>query len=446
MGNQEIRTPPQNADAEKAVLGAMLIDEEAIGDVVEVLDASYFYDVANQRIFEAVVKLFSTRRNVDTITLSDQLTIDGVLEAVGGAAYLAELVEFVPTAANVRHYAEIVKEKGIKRQLIKNATEIVSRSYDSNVEVDDLLDTSEQLIFNIADSREKNQAVQVSSLLKSTIDSIHSLYERKESVTGVPTGFYELDRMTSGLQRSDLVIVAARPSMGKSAFAASICEYASIEKKIPVAFFSLEMSKEQVVMRLLCSQARVDASKVRAGLLSASDWPVLTGAAAKLSTAPFWIDDTPAISPLELRAKARRLKAKSDIGLIVVDYLQLMRGSSKAESRQQEISEISRSLKSLARELSVPVVALSQLSRAVESRTDKTPMLSDLRESGAIEQDADVVIMLMREEYYDPKPENAGIADIIVGKQRNGPTGKVKLRFSREFVRFDNLEKIHTEE
>lgn len=445
MGQQEVRIPPQNSDAEKAVLGSMLISEEAIGDVIEILNASYFYDIAHQRIFEAMIKLFSARRNVDTITLSNQLTADGVLEAVGGVSYLTELVEFVPTAANVHHYAEIVKEKGIKRLLIKNATEIVSRSYDHQAEIDDLLDVSEQLIFNIASSHEKNQAVPLGSLLTETIEKISSLYDRKESVTGVATGFYELDKMTSGFQPSDLIIVAARPSMGKSAFAASICEYVAIEKKMPVVFFSLEMSKEQVVMRALCSQARVNASKVRAGMVSASDWPILTGAAAKLSSAPFWVDDTPAISPLELRAKARRLKAKADIGLIVVDYLQLMRGSSKSESRQQEISEISRSLKALARELKVPVIALSQLSRAVEGRTDKRPMLSDLRESGAIEQDADVVIMLMREEYYDAKPENLGMAEIIIGKQRNGPVGTIKLRFSKEFVRFDNLERTHQE-
>ncbi len=307
------------------------------------------------------------------------------------------------------------------------------------------MDDAERLIFEIAHARQKQQAFAVKDIVKETIKVIDSLYHRKETVTGVPTGFYAFDKLTSGLQRSDLIIVAARPSMGKSAFAATIAEHAAIDKGVGVAFFSLEMSKEQVVMRMLCSQARVDASKVRTGMLASSDWPLLTRAAARLSNIPFFIDDTPAISPLELRAKARRLKASSNIGLIVVDYLQLMRSSVRAENRQQEISEISRSLKALARELSVPVIAISQLSRAVESRQDHRPQLSDLRESGAIEQDADVVVLLVREDYYDAKPENIGLADIIIAKQRNGPTDTVKLRFSKQFVRFDNLDMTHQE-
>lgn len=445
MGHQEIRVPPQNPDAEKAVLGAMLISEDAVGDVIEVLDSSFFYEIANQRIFDAIVKLYSSRRNVDTITLSDQLTADGVLESVGGVSYLTELVDLVPTAANVLHYAAIVKDKGIKRKLIRSATEIVTRSYDPDAQVDELVDTSEKLIFEIAQARQKQQAVSVKDIVKNTIATIDKLYHNKASITGVPTGFYDFDRMTSGLQPSDLVIVAARPSMGKSALAASMAENASINHGIPVAFFSLEMAKEQIVMRMLCSQARVDASKVRTGMLVPSEWPLLTKAAGKLSQIPFFIDDTPAISPLELRAKARRLKSAHKIGLVIVDYLQLMRASTKSENRQQEISEISRSLKALARELSVPVIAISQLSRAVESRQDHRPQLSDLRESGAIEQDADVVVLLMREDYYDPKPENLGLAEVIIAKQRNGPVGTVKLRFSKEFVRFDNLDAVHGE-
>ena len=445
MGHQEIRVPPQNPDAEKAVMGAMLISEDAVGDVIEVLDSSFFYEIANQRIFDAIVKLYSSRRNVDTITLSDQLTADGVLESVGGVSYLTELVDLVPTAANVLHYAAIVKDKGIKRKLIRSATEIVTRSYDPDAQVDELVDTSEKLIFEIAQARQKQQAVSVKDIVKNTIATIDKLYHNKASITGVPTGFYDFDRMTSGLQPSDLVIVAARPSMGKSALAASMAENASINHGIPVAFFSLEMAKEQIVMRMLCSQARVDASKVRTGMLVPSEWPLLTKAAGKLSQIPFFIDDTPAISPLELRAKARRLKSAHKIGLVIVDYLQLMRASTKSENRQQEISEISRSLKALARELSVPVIAISQLSRAVESRQDHRPQLSDLRESGAIEQDADVVVLLMREDYYDPKPENLGLAEVIIAKQRNGPVGTVKLRFSKEFVRFDNLDAVHAE-
>jgi replicative DNA helicase len=446
MGNEEIKIPPQSQTAERAVLGAMLLDEDAIGAVLESLDSSFFYDASHQKVFEGIKKLYTDRRNVDIITLADRLKSDGVLESVGGSAFLAELADSVPTSANVLHHVEIVKEKGIKRKLIRNATEIVARSYEDSADAGVLVDDAERLIFEIAHARERQQTYAVKDIVKETIKVIDSLYHRKETVTGVPTGFYKFDEMTSGLQRSDLVVVAARPSMGKSAFAATIAEYAAMEKGIGVAFFSLEMSKEQVVMRMLCSQARVDASKVRTGMLASSDWPLLTRAAAKLSNAPYYIDDTPAISPLELRSKARRLKAAHNIGLVVVDYLQLMRGATtKSENRQQEISEISRSLKALARELRVPVIAISQLSRAVESRQDHRPQLSDLRESGAIEQDADVVVLLVREDYYDAKPENIGLAEIIIAKQRNGPTGSVKLRFSKQFVRFDNLETSHQE-
>ncbi|MEI8011292.1 MAG: replicative DNA helicase [Candidatus Omnitrophota bacterium] len=445
MGHEEIRIPPQSQAAERAVLGAMLLDEDAIGAVIESLDSSFFYDASHQKIFEGMVRLYADRKNVDIITLSDRLKSDGVLESVGGSGYLAELADSIPTAANVMFHVDIVKEKGLKRKLIKSSTEIVARSYDEGIEASVLVDDAERLIFEIAHARQKQQSFAVKDIVKETIKVIDSLYHRKETVTGVPTGFYAFDKLTSGLQRSDLVIVAARPSMGKSAFAATIAEYASIDKGVGVAFFSLEMSKEQVVMRMLCSQARVDASKVRTGMLASSDWPLLTRAAARLSNIPFFIDDTPAISPLELRAKARRLKASHDIGLVVVDYLQLMRSSVRAENRQQEISEISRSLKALARELRVPVIAISQLSRAVESRSDHRPQLSDLRESGAIEQDADVVVLLVREDYYDAKPENIGLADIIIAKQRNGPTDTIKLRFSKQFVRFDNLDLVHQE-
>ncbi len=445
MGHEEIRIPPQSQAAERAVLGAMLLDEDAIGAVIESLDSSFFYDASHQKIFDGMVKLYADRKNVDIITLSDRLKSDGVLESVGGAGYLAELADSIPTAANVMFHVEIVKEKGIKRKLIKSSTEIVARSYEEGTEASVLVDDAERIIFEIAHARQKQQSFAVKDIVKETIKVIDSLYHRKETVTGVATGFYAFDKLTSGLQRSDLIIVAARPSMGKSAFAATIAEHASIDKGVGVAFFSLEMSKEQVVMRMLCSQARVDASKVRTGMLASSDWPLLTRAAARLSNIPFFIDDTPAISPLELRAKARRLKASSNIGLVVVDYLQLMRSSVRAESRQQEISEISRSLKALARELSVPVIAISQLSRAVESRADHRPQLSDLRESGAIEQDADVVVLLVREDYYDAKPENIGLADIIIAKQRNGPTDTIKLRFSKQFVRFDNLDTVHQE-
>jgi replicative DNA helicase len=446
MGNEEVKLPPQNLDAERAVLGAMMIDEEAIGVAIEHIDASYFYETSHQKIFNSIIQLYSDRKNVDLITLSDQLKTEGLVDSVGGVGYLTQLVDHVPSSANIKHYAHIVKEKGVQRKLIRNATQIISRSYDAGVDVDELVDSAEQLIFEIATARQKQEAFHIKDIIKDTIEIIDKLYQKKQTVTGVPTGFHDLDRMTSGFQKSDLIIIAARPSMGKSALASSIAEYAAIDKKTPVAFFSLEMSKEQLVQRMLCSQAGVDAHKVRTGFLSPSEWPMLTKAAGKLSNVPFFIDDTPAISILELRAKARRLKASHDIQLLVLDYLQLMRATGKSESRQQEISEISRSLKALAREIEVPIIAISQLSRAVESRQDHRPQLSDLRESGAIEQDADVVILLMREEYYAPTEDNKGIADVIIAKQRNGPVGTIKLKFFKEFVKFANLDTVHHEE
>jgi replicative DNA helicase len=443
MGNEEIRIPPQNIDAEKAVLGAMMLSEEAIGVSIEHIDSFYFYETSHQKIFEAVKDLYANRKNVDLITLSDYLKNKAILDSIGGVTYLTQLADFVPTAANIQYYVDIVKEKGIQRQLIKNSTEIISKSYGTNVNVNELVDEAERLIFEIATAKQRQQAASIKEIIRTTIETIDQLYQKKEAITGVPTGFIDFDRMTSGLQKSDLIIIAGRPSMGKSAFAVSMAEYACVEKNIPVAMFSLEMSKEQLVQRMLCSQARVDAHKVRTGFLSPAEWPLLTKAAGKLSNVPMYIDDTPAISVLELRAKARRLKASYDIGLIIVDYLQLMQASVKTESRQQEISEISRSLKALARELRVPLIAISQLSRAVESRQDHRPQLSDLRESGAIEQDADVVVLLMREEYYNPTPENQGIAEAIIAKQRNGPTGSVKLKFFKEFVTFANLETVY---
>jgi replicative DNA helicase len=445
MGNEEIKVPPQNLDAERAVLGAMMIDEEAIGVAIEHIDASYFYETSHQKIFNSIIQLYSDRRNVDLITLSDQLKTQGLVDSVGGVGYLTQLVDHVPSSANVRHYANIVKEKGVQRKLIKNATEIISRSYTVGVDVDELVDSAEQLIFEIATARQKQEAAHIKDIIKNTMETIDKLYQKKQTITGVPTGFFELDKKTSGLQKADLIIVAARPSMGKSAFASAIAEHAAIDRKLPVAFFSLEMSKESLVQRMLCSQAGVDAHRVRTGFLSPQEWPLLTRAAGKLSNVPFFIDDTPAISVLELRAKARRLKASHDIQLIVLDYLQLMRATGRSESRQQEISEISRSLKALARELEVPIIAISQLSRAVESRQDHKPQLSDLRESGAIEQDADVVILLMREDYYNMTETNKGITDINIAKQRNGPVGSFQLKFLKECVKFVNLDTVHQE-
>jgi len=439
MGNQEVKVPPQNIEAEQAVLGSMLLEEDAIPLVVDVIDATCFYKESNRKIFEAILSLYEAHKVVDLITLTDELKRKNVLDEVGGASYLTSLVDGVPTAANVQHYALIVKEKHILRNLITSATQIAKEGYESKDDVDELLDRAERLIFEISDHRAEAGYVPLKDIIKDSIEAIDKLYQRKAHVTGIPTGFVNLDRDTAGLQASDLIIVAGRPSMGKSALAVSIAEYAGVIEKIPVGFFSLEMSKEQLVQRMLCSHARVDAHKVRSGYLSPSDWPRLTSAAGKLSEAPIYIDDTPAISALELRAKARRLKSHHDIKLFVVDYLQLMRGTAKSENRQQEISEISRSIKALARELDVPIIAISQLSRAVESRQDHRPQLSDLRESGAIEQDADLVILLLREEYYNPTEENKGIAEVIIAKQRNGPVGSLKLTFIKEYMRFENL-------
>jgi len=442
MGHEEIRVPPQNLEAEKSVLGAMLIDEDAIGLATEILDDAWFYDEPHSRIYKAIVELYNARKQVDLITLSDKLKADGSLDQIGGVSYLSSIIDFVPSSANVEHYAHIVKDRGILRKLIKNATHIITNSYQTTNSIEDVVDSAEQLIFEIADLKHRQQSVHIKDLVKDSIETLDRLYQRKEHITGIPTGFSKFDYMTSGLQKSDLIIIAGRPSMGKSALAVSIAEYVGIEKNTAVAFFSLEMSKEQLVQRMLCSQARVDAHKVRSGFLAPSDWPKLTAAAGKLSESKIYIDDTPAISVMELRAKARRLKSNNNIDLIILDYLQLMRSVSKSDNRQQEISEISRSIKALARELCVPIIALSQLSRAVESRQDHRPQLSDLRESGAIEQDADVVVLLMREEYYNPTEENRGVADVIIAKQRNGPVGTVQLSFIKEYMRFENLANV----
>jgi replicative DNA helicase len=433
------KVPPQNLEAEMAVLGSMLMDDNAISVAIELLDRECFYKDAHKKIFESISNLYNANKAVDLVTLTDELKRNEMLDEVGGASCLTALVNSVPTAANVSHYVGIVKEKAILRTLINNATRIVSSCYESDGNVDEVVDNAERLIFEVCERRPKGTYMHLKEIVKDSIETIDRLYQKKEHVTGIPTGFIDFDIRTAGLQASDLIVVAGRPSMGKSAFAIGIAEHAGVLEKIPLAFFSLEMSKEQLVQRMLCAHAKVDAHKVRTGYLAPADWPRLTAAAGKLSEAPIFIDDAPAISVMELRAKARRLKAHQDIKLIVLDYLQLMRGSSTAENRQQEISEISRSLKALARELSVPIVAISQLSRAVEARTDHRPQLSDLRESGAIEQDADVVVLILREEYYNPHPDNQGIAEIIIAKQRNGPVGSMKLAFIKEYTRFENI-------
>ncbi len=433
------KLPPQNLEAEMAVLGSMLMDEDAISSATELLDKDSFYKDTHKKIFEAIRNLYNANKAVDIITLTDELKRNLTLDEIGGASFLTALVNSVPTAANINHYVSIVKEKYILRTLINSATKIVSLCYGSEGNVDEVVDSAEKFIFEVSDRKSQVSYLHLKEIIKDSIENIDRLYQKKAHVTGIPTGFIDFDSKTSGLQESDLIVIAGRPSMGKSAFALGIAEYAGVVEKIPLVFFSLEMSKEQLVQRMLCVHAKVDAHKVRTGYLSPSDWPRLTAAAGKLSEAPIFIDDSPAISVMELRAKARRLKAHQGIKLIILDYMQLMRGSGHAENRQQEISDISRSLKSLARELDVPIVAISQLSRAVEARTDHRPQLSDLRESGAIEQDADVVVLILREEYYKPTPENEGIAEVIIAKQRNGPVGSMKLSFIKEYTRFENL-------
>ncbi len=433
------RVPPQHVEAEEFVLGAILLDNQALNKVLEVLSPTAWYREGHRKIFQAMIELSETNEAIDQITVCEQLRRRNELEQVGGAAYLAQLVAQVPTAANVRHHAKIVQDKALLRNLITVATDIVASGYQDTEKVDDLIDQAERKIFELAERRMRQSFVPVRSIVKSTFEMIERLYERKEMVTGVPTGFVDLDKMTAGLQPSDLIILAGRPSMGKTALALNMAQHAAIKCNEAVAIFSLEMSKEQLVLRMLCSEARVDAHKLRSGFLAREDWRKLTDAAGRLSEAKIFIDDTPGMTVLEMRAKARRLKAEHRLALVIVDYLQLMRGRGGADNREQEISDISRSLKGLAKELSVPVIALSQLSRAVETRGgDKKPQLSDLRESGAIEQDADVVMFVFREEVYRQDESNRGVAEILVRKQRNGPTGEVPLTFLDRYTKFED--------
>ena len=437
MCARDVKVSPQNLEAEMSVLGSMMMEEEAIARAIELLDKDSFYQEAHKKIFSAMLDLYERSAAVDLVTFTEELRKRGDLEGVGGAAYLTSLINAVPTAANIEHYAKIVKEKAILRSLINTATQIITESYEDRQEVDLFLDKVESRIYDISESKLRQDFVSIRDLIGDSIELAERLTQKKQLVTGIPTGFIEFDTKTSGLQASDLIVIAGRPSMGKSSLAINVALHVGVEKKIPLAFFSLEMSKEQLVQRMLCSEARVDAHKLRTGFLSSSAFSDLTLAAGLLAEAPIFIDDTPGMSGLELRAKARRLRSREKIGLIIIDYLQLMQGRRRAENRQQEISEISRSLKSLARELKVPVVALSQLSRAVEARDDHRPRLADLRESGAIEQDADVVALLLREEYYPPH-KNPGQADVNIAKQRNGPVGSFKLTFRQECTRFEN--------
>lgn len=435
------KLPPQSREAEISVLGAMLFEEEAVLKAMEVLSPDYFYDESHRKIFRAMRQLFEKNQPIDLVTIAEALKAQNQLEEVGGVTYLTQLTAQVPTAAHIDHYCRLIKDKAILRGLIQKATQIVQESFDSSTDVKNILDRAEQMIFDLSQHQIEGRAYALREIIHDSMETIDKLYQRREHVTGLATGFHEFDVKTAGLQPSDLIVVAGRPSMGKSAFVSCLCEHIGIILKKPIAFFSLEMSKEQLVQRMLCSHARVDAQKVRTGYLSHQDWPKLTNAAGKLSQAPIFIDDTPSQTVLEIRAKARRLKMQHQIELVVVDYLQLMQGVRPVENRQQEIAEISRSLKALARELHVPVIAVSQLSRAVESRAGNRPQLSDLRESGAIEQDADVVVLLFREEYYNPTEENRNRAEAIIAKQRNGVTGcSVDLVFLKEYTRFENPE------
>ncbi|MBN2256187.1 MAG: replicative DNA helicase [Deltaproteobacteria bacterium] len=435
------KLPPQNTEAEQSILGGILLDNHAINSVIEILETSDFYSEAHRKIFSAAVELSEKSEPIDLITLSNLLRDKKQLDDIGGVAYLASLVDNVPSAAHIVHYSRIVKEKSIMRRLIAVSTEILNKSYESSSNVNDVLDDAENAIFQISENKIKPSFFPLKELIKDSFKSIERLYEKKALITGVPTGYDDLDQLTSGLQKSDLIIIAGRPSMGKTALAINIAQNASIKEGIPVAIFSLEMSREQLALRMLASEARVDSQRLRKGFLGETDWPKLTTAAGTLSDAAIFIDDTPGISALEMKAKARRLKAEHGLGLVVLDYLQLMRGRDSLMQREQEISEISRSLKALAKELNVPVVALSQLNRQVESRTDKRPQMADLRESGAIEQDADVILFIYRDEVYNKSEDNPekGLAEIIVGKQRNGPIGRVKLSFLNDYTRFESL-------
>ena len=436
------RVPPQNLEAEQSVLGAILLENEAINQALEVLSSEDFYRESHREIFRAMAELSDRSQPVDAITLTDLLKGRGRLEAVGGPAYIAELAAGVPTAANIAHYARIVREKAVLRSLASIATEIASSAYDGPVSVDEFLDEAEHRVFEISERRIRASFHSMRDLTRDSLKLIERLYERREMVTGVPTGFIDLDRITAGFQPSDLIVIAGRPSMGKTALALNVAAYAALEADphVGVAFFSLEMSREQLVLRMLCSEARVDSAKTRAGYLADRDFQRLAEAAVRLSEAPIFVDDSSDITPITLKAKCRRLARDSstNLGLIIVDYLQLMRASRPGESREKEIAEISRALKALAKELKVPVIALSQLNRQVESRPDRRPLLADLRESGAIEQDADVIAFIYRDEMYHRDSKEPGVAEVIVAKQRNGPTDTAKLTYLSQFPRFEN--------
>ncbi|MBI5640544.1 MAG: replicative DNA helicase [Nitrospirae bacterium] len=433
------KLPPQNVEAEQSVLGAILLDNSAITTTVELLHSEDFYRESHRKIFIAMEELFNRSEPIDLITLTDYLKTKNDLETVGGSQYLTTLVTTIPTSANIRYHAKIVREKALLRGLLRSVTEIAGSVYDGDMDADELVDNAEKKIFDIADKRINTSFVTMNELIKDSFHMIEHLYDRKEAITGVSSGFKELDELTTGFQKGDLIIIGGRPGMGKTAFCLNIAQHVGVELKEPVAIFSLEMSKEQLAFRMLCSEAMVDSNNVRKGFINRKDdWHKLTTAAGKLAEAPIFIDDSSGITVLEMRAKARRLKTSHGLSMVIVDYLQLMKGRGKFERREQEISDISRSLKALAKEMKVPVLALSQLNRGVETRGgNKQPTLADLRESGAIEQDADVIIFLYRDEAYNKdSSDNRGKAIIDVAKQRNGPTNKINLTFLSRCTRF----------
>ncbi len=441
------KLPPQNLEAEQSILGAILLDNEALLKALEVISDDDFYRESHRKIFNAMVELFEENEPIDLITITNRLKTKNQLDAVGGVSYLSSLVNTISTSANVRYHCRIVREKSLMRNLIRSATGIVTTAYEENLPADELVDLAEKTIFEISDKRIKAPFSKLKEVIKDSFEMIERLYDRKEAITGVPSGFRDLDELTTGFQPGDLIIVGGRPSMGKTAFALNLAQHVGVELKEPVAIFSLEMSKKQLALRMLCSEAMVDSNSVRKGFIRKEDWHKLTSAAGKLAEAPIFIDDASNTSVLEMRAKARRLKMEHGLSMVVVDYLQLMRGRGSFERREQEISEISRSLKALAKELDLPVIALSQLNRGVELRQDKRPTLADLRESGAIEQDADVILFLYRDEVYSKNNRsNVGKAEIIIAKQRNGPTDTVYLTYLSQSTRFADFTDMTLEE
>ena len=438
------KVPPHDIEAEQAVIGSMLTDQEAVYAAIERLKPEDFYREDNKQIYTVILNIYNKAEPIDIITLKAELSSMGKLDAVGGLEYIVELPEKVPTTANVDRYIKIVEEKSLLRNLIRAANEILSSGYAQEDDVENIVDHAEKKIFDVMQKKSQKGYTTIKDVLVESFTKLEELYNQKEHITGVPTGFAELDKKTAGLHGSELILIAARPAMGKSAFALNIGSYAATRANVPVAIFSLEMSKEQVGNRILCSEALVDSNNVRTGELNDEELGKLAETSGELSQAPIYIDDTPGISVMEIRAKCRKLKLEKNIGLVIIDYLQLIQGSGKTSSREQEIAEISRSLKILAKEIEVPVIALSQLSRAVEARPDHRPMLSDLRESGSIEQDADIVMFLYRDDYYNEDSEKKNIAEVIIAKQRAGSTGTVDLAWLGKYTKFANLEKYRT--